>query len=396
MKTLTLAAAVTALSLAPFAADAADRIVVLSDAMPKDNARTVLQQSKVIMSQMQPGDTLTFLNGPTGREIARLDLSDTSTAQVILSSKRKTNQFFSGALQTVQDFAVAAAQKAETLDADTVPMQVNLPGVLHNLTIHADKKPDVLVFGTMRYHDPRLPAYSMAHSFPNDAHVFYTPSETPFGAAGREGQLDGTRIHFCDLDQGYVKEMQRLGLERATGLLIQGYGATLANATSDVEQCVRSGLSGAVDATKTYSPDQGDRTVRIYNALQTGQMPMSSAQQQNALLGRLDLSADQKTELGTLMSQKRVTLAEVYLYDTASSDGDVVALVSGKVRYDIPLTHKQTRVIVPITDGKLMMQGVRDGGGGITVGVRTEDGEEITSPVMKVGQIVEVPFLPST
>lgn len=247
-----------------------------------------------------------------------------------------------------------------------------------------------------RDHDPRLPAYSMAHSFPNDAHVFYTPSETPFGAAGREGQLDGTRIHFCDLDQGYVKEMQRLGLERATGLLIQGYGATLANATSDVEQCVRSGLSGAVDATKTYSPDQGDRTVRIYNALQTGQMPMSSAQQQNALLGRLDLSADQKTELGTLMSQKRVTLAEVYLYDTASSDGDVVALVSGKVRYDIPLTHKQTRVIVPITDGKLMMQGVRDGGGGITVGVRTEDGEEITSPVMKVGQIVEVPFLPST
>jgi hypothetical protein len=395
MKPFTLAATLSALALAPLAADAADRIVVLSDTMPKENARTVLAQSKYIMSQLQPGDTLTFLNGPEGREIARLDLSDTQTAEDILSSKRKTNQFFSGALQSVQDFAVSAAKKAEKLDADAVPMQVNLPGVLHNLTIHASKTPDVLVFGSLRYHDPRLPAYSMAHSFPNDAHVFYTPSETPFGAAGRDGQLEGTRVHFCDLDQGYVKEMQRLGLERATGLLVQGYGATFANATSDVAQCVRSGLAGHVDATKSYTPDQSDRTVRIYNALHTGQMPASTSQEQNALFNRLDLPQDQKAELANLMSQKRVMLAEVYLYDTASSDGDVVALISGKVRFDVPLTHKKTRVVVPITDGKLVMQGVHDGGGGITVGLRTQDGDELTSPVMRVGQTVEVPFVSS-
>ncbi|WP_424973220.1 hypothetical protein [Dinoroseobacter sp. S76] len=361
--------------------------------MPKEAAKTVLSQSKRLMAAMEPGDSLIFLNGPAGDQIASLDLPEGDEGQEILSSKRKLGKFVKGPLTQVQGFIVEAAKRAEGLGPDQVPMQVNLPGVLHGLSIHAQDTPSVFVFGTMRYQGPGWPNYSMAHSFPNDAHVNHRPDQTPFGAQGREDYLTGTKVNFCDLDQGYVKDIQRLGLERATGLMIEGYGATVANLTQDIKQCVTSGLEGAVDKTKSFVADPSAKDLIVYDANQTAKAPSTSSQEQTDLLNRIGLAEDDKAIMKDLMGQNRVVLAEVYLYDTGATDGDVVALLSGPLSFEVRLKRQKQQVIVPITDGVLKLKGVRDGGGGITVGVKTKENDTVVSPVMRVGQVINLPFL---
>jgi hypothetical protein len=396
MKTLlnTLAATALSFTLTPFAADAADRVVILSDAMPVETARNVLTQSKRVLAGMAPGETVTFIDGPSGTTVAKVSVPAGDEGAEILKSKRKIAKLFGKTVQDITDHAVASTKTFETLADDQLPLQVNLPAVLHALTLFASDKPDVVVFGSLRFDDPRMPDYSMEHSFPNDAHVFQSPSVTPFGAAGREDTLTGTRVHFCDLDQGYHKDMQQLGLERATGLLIQGHGATLATYSQMVGDCVDSALAGKVDPTKTFVADSTQTQMLNYDVTQTGQIPGTSAVEQQALFNEMSLPPQQKDELAFLMQQNQVVLAEVFLHDTDANDGDVVALVSGSVRINVALTKVPQRVIVPITNGALRMLGVRDGNGGITVGVRTSTDDTLVSPVMRVGEVVELSFLP--
>jgi hypothetical protein len=287
---------------------------------------------------------------------------------------------------------VNAAKAADALPDDAVPMQVNLSGVLHSLTQYAPSKPDVIFFGTLRHHDDRNPEYSMVHAFPNDAHHLYPPSTSPFGAAGRMGTLEDTRVHFCDLDQGYLKPMQQLGLERATALAVQGHGAVFANYTQNIEGCVESALDSWVNPSKTVEADPAQTQMMIYDVTQTGQLPTTTSQEQLDLLSQMDLPQDEFTYIRSRIDEGIVQLATVLLFDTQATDGDVVDIVSGTYRKRVYLTKTQQRLVVPITNNALYMSGVRDGGGGITVGVRTSENEELISPVMRVGETVELTF----
>lgn len=396
MKILTKTLLATALTctLLPMIVQASDRVVVLSDAMPEAKARMVLTQAKRLMAAMTPGDTLTFVNGRTTEQVAGFALPSGAAGEEILASKRKSAKFFGPSLKTVQDYIVATAQTVKTLDEDDVPLQVNLPGMLQSLTLKSDQKPDVVFFGTMRYHDnKKMPGYSMAHSFPNDAHFSHSPSSTPYGAAGMGGVLAGTHVHFCHMDTEDLKEIHRLGLERATGLLVQGYGATFATSASSVSGCVDHALAGKVDKTKTYIADKTQKVMVNYDVNLTGRVPTVREQEQNDLFSKLKLSDEDKETLWSGMQKKQVVLAEVKLYDTQATDGDVIALVSGKVRFTVALTKTKKTVIVPITNGSLKIVGVRDGQGGITVGVQTKHGDELISPVMRVGETIELPFV---
>lgn len=395
MKTLTntLTASIIALSAATSCAFAKDRIVILSNAMPEAEARVVLQQSKRILAAMKPGDSVTFLNGPTGKYIASVDLPDGEEGAAILASRGKMNKTFGDPVKRVQDFIVEGATTAAALPADKPPFQVNLPGALHALTQYAPQEPDVIFFGTLRYQDDRNPQYSMVHSFPNDAHRLFSPTITPFGTQGRDGTLNGTRVHFCDLDQGYYKPMQQLGLERATALAVQGHGAVFANYTQSITDCVDSALDSWVNPAKAVTADETQTEMINYDVTQTGQVPTTTAQEQLDLLDRLDLPQNDADAMLQRIQDNTVQLAEVWIYDTKATDGDVVDIVSGSFRHRVHLTKTRQQVIVPITDGALQMVGVRDGTGGITVGVRTKDDEEIISPVMRVGETINLPFI---
>ncbi len=83
-------------------------------------------------------------------------------------------------------------------------------------------------------------------------------------------------------------------------------------------------------------------------------------------------------------------LVELVLWDTHSADGDVVRVRSAGFSRDVVLSKAPTVVFVPVDgSGALQIQGVTDGGGGITLGVRGPQ-SEILMPVMSPGQVLNL------
>ncbi|MEE4188135.1 MAG: hypothetical protein V2I76_06775, partial [Roseobacter sp.] len=122
----TIATSLFALTSGTLGASADDRVVVLSNTMPEASARIVLAQSKRIFASMAPGDSVTFIDGPSGSFIAGVDLPAGAEGAEILDSRRKTIDLFGEPMNDVQAFLVPAAHAADALTAAAVPLPVPL------------------------------------------------------------------------------------------------------------------------------------------------------------------------------------------------------------------------------------------------------------------------------
>lgn len=90
-------------------------------------------------------------------------------------------------------------------------------------------------------------------------------------------------------------------------------------------------------------------------------------------------------------ARQEVRLVEIILWDTHSPDGDVVRVVSGGFTRDVLLTKSPQVVYVPADgSGSVQVLGVRDGGGGITLGVKGGD-LAVLMPIMSEGQMLSLP-----
>lgn len=81
-------------------------------------------------------------------------------------------------------------------------------------------------------------------------------------------------------------------------------------------------------------------------------------------------------------------LVEVVVWDTHDQDGDVVLLGSAGYRREIALTKTPQTIRIPLNDSRtLTITGLRDGGGGITLGVAGNDPNvRMLMPIMSEGQ----------
>jgi len=79
------------------------------------------------------------------------------------------------------------------------------------------------------------------------------------------------------------------------------------------------------------------------------------------------------------------------LWDTHAQDGDVVQIRSGGYQREVTLMNKPTRFAVPVpSSGVLNIIGIRDGGGGITVGAMSGE-SPVALPLMSEGQVLGIP-----
>ncbi|MEM7315502.1 MAG: hypothetical protein AAF497_20355, partial [Planctomycetota bacterium] len=93
-------------------------------------------------------------------------------------------------------------------------------------------------------------------------------------------------------------------------------------------------------------------------------------------------------ELVTALKNGRQEFFEVYVFDCCDEDGDVVEiLLNGKLFATVPITHDGTSVTLPLEKGSndVAMRGIRDGGGGVTVSLRSSRGDYYCRS-MRVGQ----------
>jgi len=89
---------------------------------------------------------------------------------------------------------------------------------------------------------------------------------------------------------------------------------------------------------------------------------------------------------------KPLRLVSISLWDSDAEDGDVVAVISGGYRREILLTKAVQTVTIPVDQASLLkIVGVRDGGGGITVGIRGPS-QEILVPILAEGEVLSLPI----
>ena len=89
----------------------------------------------------------------------------------------------------------------------------------------------------------------------------------------------------------------------------------------------------------------------------------------------------------------RARITSVMLWDNFDQDGDVVRVQSGGITLEVPIFHAPTTIYIPYVPGEpIIIQGVYDGGGGITAAIETMSGP-IPLPIMTVGQIIAIPLL---
>jgi hypothetical protein len=85
-------------------------------------------------------------------------------------------------------------------------------------------------------------------------------------------------------------------------------------------------------------------------------------------------------------------LVSVSLWDSHAEDGDVVAVISGGYRREVALTKAVQTITFPVdSSSQVQFVGVRDGGGGITLGLRGPS-QEILMPIMSEGQTLSLPI----
>ena len=165
---------------------------------------------------------------------------------------------------------------------------------------------------------------------------------------------------------------------------------------------VAAGAFGLFQLFGTAGASHGDRvSTSEVRALQEGfakihggpvPIDLSKPKERQALVEHLALPQPEADRAVALIDEGRLAVGWITVWDNFDEDGDVVAITAGGFTQTVPLFHQPTTIAVPYLPGQpITVEGVRDGGGGITAAIGLASGP-LPLPPLAVGQSVQVPF----
>jgi len=185
-----------------------------------------------------------------------------------------------------------------------------------------------------------------------------------------------------------------LGIERLTGLI----GLFPSSETDRVsEQQAKDRQHGFL----ALGPIQLKRVAAVEMREALGSMKLTPAEESQLTKQLLPLQVHKKfdaesspTSIPLQLAQeglKGIQLAWITLWDTDALDSDIVRLDSEGYSCTVTLSKSPTTLAVPIPQsGVINITGIKDGGGGITVGV-TSGARPVSLPLMSEGQVIGIP-----
>lgn len=202
----------------------------------------------------------------------------------------------------------------------------------------------------------------------------------PAHASKKQNQLDAPR------------RSSKLTLFIAGAFLVAGIGSGMSALwgppTSDqLSNTQKAELIAEFAKLKTVSVEQV-ATQDLGKALETMRLAPDQRQKLEAELSAIDPNSPRSA---TTAAKDSTALVWVTLWDFADPDGDIIHVSSAGYEINIPLQKNQTRIAVPVDGSKaIKISGVRDGGGGITLGVQS-GASPVSLPVLTVGQSITLP-----
>jgi len=107
-------------------------------------------------------------------------------------------------------------------------------------------------------------------------------------------------------------------------------------------------------------------------------------------LAHVGMLEPEKQRLTDTLRDGRLRLGAVTLWDTVHQDGDRVRISSSGFSQEVTILHAPKVFFVPYLPGSsVRLEAIHDGGGGVTLGVRTALGD-MPLPWLSVGQVLEI------
>lgn len=351
---------------------AADRIIVFAPDYTQADAEAFGSVLSTIFASQTAGDRLTGIMGSSGRTIFDVRIPD---EQLYAGHRKHREKLLNPAWnQQVMPFLRDAVEKGQSATGSAPASQADLPATFQDVAYTTERRPEVMVFGNPIFYDARMPDFSFEKGYPTDGHLALSRAQSPFGAKDMEGLLDGIEnIHFClTAETEWVNTAHEEGTHRFYSLHAEALGTRLATFTQDLAGCARRFMEADAAGARKFERDMHDDRFSMVD-----------------VTGYSELPTTLQAEIGAGITRMRT----LFLYDTDQEDGDVVDIVAtGGYSRRIALKKVPQMVEVPVTHGALHVVGVRDGNGGITVGVRTTAGQVIVSDNIAVGQKIEIPL----
>lgn len=198
----------------------------------------------------------------------------------------------------------------------------------------------------------------------------------PPSSQGRTSSSASTTIN----KQRYLKPLIALGVAAAIGV-----GAFI-------------GFAGGGD--QVSSEEEQSRITQYESLVGTGGLPvaMVSAEDVEQAIEQLppSVTTDQKENIRSDISQGRVELAWLTLWDTHAEDGDVLRFESvNSIPIEVTALNAKTTIAIPYpAGGSVLVTGVKDGGGGITIALES-GATQVMWPTMQPGDTLNLPVTPA-
>lgn len=144
----------------------------------------------------------------------------------------------------------------------------------------------------------------------------------------------------------------------------------------------------AADTTRDIRAALNNDDVALANDLLQESQRIPSGREEELVVSKIDATSELLQEL----KDGRKELFQVELFDCCDEDGDVVdVLVNGQSFATVPIMHEGTLLTIPLSRGpnSIAVQGVRDGGGGVTLALTTSDGHFFMR-YLAVGEACEI------
>jgi hypothetical protein len=149
---------------------------------------------------------------------------------------------------------------------------------------------------------------------------------------------------------------------------------------------------GGSEADKLSAEQVAELTASFQTAM--ADLPLadlSTPEKRAEVAAALQLPEAETEQILQSAEQGLTRLVWVTVWDNYAEDGDVIHLSSEGYGLTVPIMNAPVTVVLPApAGGRIRVTGVTDGGGGITVAVKTNSGH-IPFPPLEPGQSVDLP-----
>lgn len=160
------------------------------------------------------------------------------------------------------------------------------------------------------------------------------------------------------------------------------------------------GFNKGAGGDQVSDADSQSRLTEYQNLVASGGLPLKYVAPEEIDQAINDMppsvTVEQREQLRTQINQGRTKLAWLTLWDTHVEDGDILRFESStSFPIEVTALNAKTTIAVPYpSDGNVLVTGVHDGGGGITIAL-TSGATTISWPTMAPGDTLNLPVTPS-